>query len=450
MKHESIKLSVLVGVLFGAVLFVFAGTSSAQDTPPYECDDQFGECGTPQQSGGGCGCGGGGSILVNNTDLGITYQYADDYDDDGKEDPYDNCPFVSNRDQADDDGDGIGTACDNCPNDANEDQSDIDGDLLGDVCDSDMDGDNIENGNDLCQKNPDPLQKDTDQDGLGDACDPDMDNDGIDNLVDNCPLVPNPDQADSDPDVFGDDCDEDQDADGVRDTGDNCLMVANMDQLDMDNDGLGDACDPDSDGDGFVNKVDNCPFKVNPDQLDLDRDKVGDECDPEYCYVVAGDVANCLNPDDAFSIYSPAAAAETGEGIRLRLFANRVNEPIRYKWRIVSAPKGSNASIDNPVGAVSQSTPYEYHYLADQTAELVPDVAGEYKVELYAELVWEDSVTGAEGAQAKLTTIITATGNSVPVGNCAVTAVGAEGSSWMVTIPMLLLAFALMAVRKRS
>ena len=26
------------------------------------------------------GCGGGGSILVNNTDLGDTYQYADDYD----------------------------------------------------------------------------------------------------------------------------------------------------------------------------------------------------------------------------------------------------------------------------------------------------------------------------------------------------------------------------------
>ncbi|MDF1566246.1 MAG: thrombospondin, partial [Deltaproteobacteria bacterium] len=47
--------------------------ASAQDNPGYECDDQFGACGTPEQSGGGGGgCGGGGSILVNNTDLGDT------------------------------------------------------------------------------------------------------------------------------------------------------------------------------------------------------------------------------------------------------------------------------------------------------------------------------------------------------------------------------------------
>ncbi|MDF1562311.1 MAG: thrombospondin, partial [Deltaproteobacteria bacterium] len=46
----------------------------AQSNPGYECDDQFGACGTPEQSGGGGGggCGGGGSILVNNTDLGDT------------------------------------------------------------------------------------------------------------------------------------------------------------------------------------------------------------------------------------------------------------------------------------------------------------------------------------------------------------------------------------------
>ncbi|NMB74744.1 MAG: thrombospondin, partial [Myxococcales bacterium] len=67
---------------------------------PGECSG--GLCGTPNESGGGCGCGCGcGSILIANTDLGDTYQYADDYDEDGIEDDFDNCPFSPNRDQVD-------------------------------------------------------------------------------------------------------------------------------------------------------------------------------------------------------------------------------------------------------------------------------------------------------------------------------------------------------------
>ncbi|MEO1273408.1 MAG: thrombospondin type 3 repeat-containing protein, partial [Myxococcota bacterium] len=116
----------------------------AQDSPGFECDNRFGPCGTPEQSGGGGG-GGGGSVLINNTDLGDTYQFADDYDDDGLEDPQDNCIRVFNRDQADTDGDGIGDACDNCLNIANPLQKDIDGDALGNLCDLDMDGDLIDN-----------------------------------------------------------------------------------------------------------------------------------------------------------------------------------------------------------------------------------------------------------------------------------------------------------------
>ena len=49
-----------------------------------------------------CGC----SILVAQTDLGDTYQNADDYDNDGHEDPYDNCVRYYNPDQGDADGDG--------------------------------------------------------------------------------------------------------------------------------------------------------------------------------------------------------------------------------------------------------------------------------------------------------------------------------------------------------
>jgi hypothetical protein len=451
MKNESMKLSIFVGILFGAVLFVFAGQASAQDTPPYECDDQFGECGTPQQSGGGCG--GGGSVLVNNTDLGVTYQYADDYDDDGSEDPYDNCPFVSNRDQADDDGDGVGTACDNCPTAVNEDQSDIDGDVLGDVCDNDKDGDAIENGGDLCPNNPDPLQKDADSDGLGDACDDDMDGDGVDNLVDNCPLVANPDQS-TDGGAFGEACDADDDGDGVRNVGvgsvgDNCPSIYNPLQDDKDLDGIGDECDPDIDNDGLVNKLDNCPLNANPDQLDLDRDALGEECDDRYCYVVEGDVDNCLDPEDAFKVYSPAEPdAQTGDDVRLRLFANRENEAIRYEWRIVSAPSGSNASIENPVGGASVSTPYEYHYLVDQNAILVPDMPGKYEIQLFAQLVWEDSVTGETDATAKATTIVTASGKATNGNGCSVTSVGAEKVSWHTMLPLLLV-FGLLLARKQ-
>jgi len=48
---------------------------------------------------------------------------------------FDNCPCISNPDQADTDGDDIGDACDNCPFSANADQADSEGDGIGDVCD---------------------------------------------------------------------------------------------------------------------------------------------------------------------------------------------------------------------------------------------------------------------------------------------------------------------------
>jgi len=440
----------------GAILFLAAGMAQAQNAP-FECDDNFGECGTPQLSGGGCGCGGGGSILVNNTDLGDTYQYADDYDDDGREDPFDNCPFIANRDQADDDGDGLGTSCDNCPQDANEDQSDIDGDGIGDVCDDDMDGDNIENGEDVCPENPDPLQKDTDGDGIGDACDPDMDNDGVLNLEDNCPLKANPDQADDDPGRFGDACDDDDDGDGVRNLGDNCPTVANPDQentdlLDEEENNLpvlGDACDADMDNDGIVNAKDNCPDIVNVNQDDIDRDQLGDACDQVYCYVVKGDKENCLDPNDAFTVYSPPLKAKTGEDVRLQLFANRENEPMRYKWSLVEAPPRSSASIENPVGAASVSTPYEYHYLKDEAVLLVPDRPGKYKVEVTAELVWDDEITGESNVKSQTHAIIEVTGEPVDASACAVSSVGKKGSSaGLVGLFLLVLGFAIRRVTR--
>ena len=113
-----------------------------------ECDNNFGDCGTPEQSGGGGG--GKGSVLIANTDLGDTYQHADDYDDDGIEDPSDNCPRTQNPQQLDRDGDGIGDSCDNCLSIHNPFQENADGDEFGDFCDDDIDGDQILNVYDEC------------------------------------------------------------------------------------------------------------------------------------------------------------------------------------------------------------------------------------------------------------------------------------------------------------
>jgi len=433
----------------GLAVLLIAGAAGAQDYP-FECDDEYGECGTPQQSGGGGG-GGGGSILINNTDLGDTYQYADDYDNDGIEDPYDNCPFEANTAQSDDDGDNIGTGCDNCPSSFNPDQADIDGDQLGNACDPDMDGDAIDNSEDICPLNPDPLQKDTDGDGLGDACDPDMDGDGVANLEDNCPLVPNPDQLDSDPGEYGDDCNDDDDGDGIRNTFDNCPQVSNYDQEDADADNLGNACDSDMDGDAVLNYLDNCLVVQNAEQLDADHDKIGDACDDTFCFVVIDDVENCLDPEGPFALYSPPTDAQTGDEIRLRLFANRTNQPLRYTWKVLSAPSGSTATIDNPTGAASVSTPFEYHYLADRIVGFVPDKPGTYQIYVTATLVWEDGVTGEVGATAETTTTVNVVGDALEGAlNCSTAPVGrssAAAGGGLLAVVMLAAGFALLRRR---
>ena len=130
-------------------VFFNQGHIYAQEDEPFECDNNFDDCGTPEQSGGGANAG-GGSVLIANTDLGDSYQNADDYDDDGIEDSSDNCPRITNRHQWDSDGDGTGDVCDNCMFVFNRSQSNIDGDELGDFCDEDIDGDLLLNNDDSC------------------------------------------------------------------------------------------------------------------------------------------------------------------------------------------------------------------------------------------------------------------------------------------------------------
>ena len=82
----------------------------------------------------------------------------------------------------DDDNDSISNYGDNCPTISNQNQADSDSDTLGDACDSTPNGD--------------------------------TDDDGIDELIDNCPIISNKDQSDIDGDLLGDVCDADMDEDG--------------------------------------------------------------------------------------------------------------------------------------------------------------------------------------------------------------------------------------------
>jgi len=191
-------------------------------------------------------------------------------------------------DNTDGDGDGVPDGQDNCPMVSNADQADADADELGDACDPDADGDGADDDADNCPGLANPAQLDLDRDGEGDACDDDADGDSLDvaaeegrgtdphradtdadgiaDGADLCPLHPSRVGVDSDQDGAGDACDPDDDGDGILDYRDNCPGSANEGQEDADADGVGDACVDDYDGDGAPNAMDNCPRGFNPDQ----------------------------------------------------------------------------------------------------------------------------------------------------------------------------------------
>jgi hypothetical protein len=390
------KTTFLTAMLSAAALVLPSQVSFAQSgNDGGECSG--GLCGAPNMTGGGCGCG-GGSILIAMTDVGDTYQYADDYDSDGFEDDFDNCPFAANFDQADADGDGVGDICDSCISAGNADQIDTDGDGLGDACDPDSDNDGFDDPVDNCPLVANPSQNDNEGDGLGDACDIDDDNDGLNDAEDDCPYV-----AGTAAEVGNSAlCDLDVDFDGISDRLDNCVEVNNGGQEDLDGDGFGDVCDSDLDGDGLANVLDNCGNRPNLSQVDTDRDGLGDACDDRMCFVVrriedirAGspiDSPNhCLDPSLTFQVLSvPYDVTVSGEPTQLHIFANRQNTPIQYQWRVISKPSGADVTVRNARGAVSSSDAFEYRYVTDEVATFEADMPGDYEIQLSAALPFGD------------------------------------------------------------
>lgn len=373
----------------------------------FECDNAFETCGTPEQSGGG---GGGGSVLINNTDLGDTYQNADDFDDDGIEDDEDNCPRIRNRDQSNRDGDMWGDACDNCLHFENDYQRDADGDNIGDFCDDDLDNDSIINFNDNCELIFNTNQNDVDLDKIGDACDPDADGDGISNELDVCPFTLSETE----------DCNKDFDNDGILDYAneysDNCKGDYNPDQIDTDSDGKGDECDEDNDNDKIFDNLDNCSFISNSSQEDDDKDGLGNECDPEFCYVVYENKDECLNPSLNLQIYSPSLLIRTNEEIPIRIFINRENQGFEYKISILNRPSGSKARIDNASGILNKS--YNFEYQSDYRPTFETNKPGEYQLRLEIINPDVDLITGEINTQQTYDFRIVILDKSMTVQSC--------------------------------
>lgn len=186
------------------------------------------------------------------------------------------------------DSDQVDDRTDNCPGVSNADQADLDGDQIGDVCDPDIDGDGVDNNIDGCSNGESGWTSDRSTDHDLDGCrdtteDDDDDGDGWDDLDEQAcsanPLDANDAPLDTDGDWLCNLIDEDDDGDSWSDVTEEQCGSDPLDQIslpsDHDEDGTCDVLDADDDNDGICDKgevaddcavggpgVDRCPYSV--------------------------------------------------------------------------------------------------------------------------------------------------------------------------------------------
>lgn len=183
-----------------------------------------------------------------------------DLDLDGRRLGQDNCPFISNKDQADLDQDGKGNACD--MDDDNDDNINVEVDVcLGDL---------------VSGLQPNRVGRTCDYDESGSLrlhpWDPNSDHEG--GNIFNAPDAK---------------CDGNGTGFGFEGEMSRCEIADPCPEFFNESFGPGLVCGPsgaspnvarvDSDGDGIFDGVDNCPGKANRNQRDRDQDGVGDLCE---------------------------------------------------------------------------------------------------------------------------------------------------------------------------
>lgn len=212
-----------------------------------------------------------------------------DLDADGVPDMDDNCPTVTNANQADCDSDGMGDACDSNSN-----------------CGTDADGDGIADDADNCVDVPNPGQEDCNSNHVGDACDavnPLADDSDCDNVDDNCNGVADEQYA-------------------AVDTACGVGECAAAGQLTCVGGAVVDTCSPgvpsqeicdglDNDCDGGIDEGVGATF-----YRDADGDTYGDATVSILaCLAPAGFVPNNADCDDANSSVNPGAAEIPNNGV---------------------------------------------------------------------------------------------------------------------------------------
>ena len=155
-----------------------------------------------------------GDGVLNERDNCVNTRNADQKDTDG-DGPGDRCDEDADGDGDLNNLPYLDGGQDNCPLTPNPGQEPApENPRFGAACYVDGDGDTIPDPLDNCPGLTNLDQADYDFDRTGDACDPDDDEDGEFDAVDNCPLVYNWEQADADGDGRGTACDDSETSGG--------------------------------------------------------------------------------------------------------------------------------------------------------------------------------------------------------------------------------------------